>query len=1003
MQESSIRSARDEVLGLLRRQRDLLVRIEAAPVLLKQGRVDGVARTLDVETARAWRGNLDHECTMVERLEMVLAVVGTMKAGKSTTINAIVGTEVLPNRNQPMTTLPTLIRHRPGQTIPVMLVPKPAPLIKMAVDVRAALERARGRPGLRAIGLYNEPDGRGLIEDLLSSDPQRLFLNRYEGQAKIFAFLKNLNDLMRLARDPAIDIEPPFDEFNGVAELPVIEVEFYHLRQTAAVREGNFALLDTPGPNESGQSGRLRKILKDQLARASAVLAVLDYTQLKSEAEEDVRNDLAEIAEQTEDRLFVLVNKFDQKDRNSMNAEETRDHIAKGLMNGRVDAARIFPASSRNGYLANRARQELERGGRLPDPMVHDWVVDFAKLGLGISWKRELNNPAVVRAAADDLWASSHFDAPIRHVVVKAAAQAAMIAMKSALAKMGDQGRKIDTFLELRRGSLGQDVREAQALITGLERDIGGIEAAQVEARKGVFEITALYSHVVDSIQSEVKAALRGNLTRFFKTGINDPSIRAAEYQRALVQSHQRLTLVNGRHTTIFEPVFAVDDGASDTTTPHRAATRLFDPASPIIRCDGEAAARKLAALISREVEIQVREALALLETKLSESAQALERGVGKALHQSVGWVLEKAHSRLKTQGFHLNIKFPDPKLDAIGGQLGDLGSVAISQQTLIKKGRRETQSLLGQIGRWWKGDASDWGYEIRTYQETLYQVDIDKVSAKVLSLFDSEGLGLHADSKGFVGRVIEPILIGYFTELKQYLESFRGILLDGIEDHRYKQKQLDELRRVIGGIVTEAGSHGRDVTVLKEKLDALPVAALEDPLPPEPEPEPEPEPKAIPATARDEARKREFTGDETIVPDVDATFIGADIEATMIGTLLSKPKDTLELHYNDKIITLSLLGGKLLLGRGSDCNLVVTGRRSSRHHAEISYQNGIFMLVDSSTNGTFLQFDGSTEMRTINRTSELLRNTGKIGLGMEPGNDREHTIVFKVVHPGGR
>ncbi|HBV0140261.1 TPA: antirestriction protein [Escherichia coli] len=29
---------------------------------------------------------------------MVLAVVGTMKAGKSTTINAIVGQEILPNR-----------------------------------------------------------------------------------------------------------------------------------------------------------------------------------------------------------------------------------------------------------------------------------------------------------------------------------------------------------------------------------------------------------------------------------------------------------------------------------------------------------------------------------------------------------------------------------------------------------------------------------------------------------------------------------------------------------------------------------------------------------------------------------------------------------------------------------------------------------------------------------------------------------------------------------------
>ncbi len=55
---------------------------------------------------------LENEQQKLANNEMVLAVVGTMKAGKSTTINAIVGTEVLPNRNRPMTALPTLIRHK---------------------------------------------------------------------------------------------------------------------------------------------------------------------------------------------------------------------------------------------------------------------------------------------------------------------------------------------------------------------------------------------------------------------------------------------------------------------------------------------------------------------------------------------------------------------------------------------------------------------------------------------------------------------------------------------------------------------------------------------------------------------------------------------------------------------------------------------------------------------------------------------------------------------------
>ncbi len=44
---------------------------------------------------------LEGEQIKTARREMVLAVVGTMKAGKSTTINAIVGQEILPNRNRP--------------------------------------------------------------------------------------------------------------------------------------------------------------------------------------------------------------------------------------------------------------------------------------------------------------------------------------------------------------------------------------------------------------------------------------------------------------------------------------------------------------------------------------------------------------------------------------------------------------------------------------------------------------------------------------------------------------------------------------------------------------------------------------------------------------------------------------------------------------------------------------------------------------------------------------
>ena len=55
---------------------------------------------------------LDNERKKLENLEFVISIVGTVKAGKSTTINAIVGQEILPNRSAPMTTLPTLVTHK---------------------------------------------------------------------------------------------------------------------------------------------------------------------------------------------------------------------------------------------------------------------------------------------------------------------------------------------------------------------------------------------------------------------------------------------------------------------------------------------------------------------------------------------------------------------------------------------------------------------------------------------------------------------------------------------------------------------------------------------------------------------------------------------------------------------------------------------------------------------------------------------------------------------------
>lgn len=60
---------------------------------------------------------VNQEIEKVKNLELRMAIVAPMKAGKSTITNAIIGQDILPSRNAAMTTLPTEIIFETGSAI----------------------------------------------------------------------------------------------------------------------------------------------------------------------------------------------------------------------------------------------------------------------------------------------------------------------------------------------------------------------------------------------------------------------------------------------------------------------------------------------------------------------------------------------------------------------------------------------------------------------------------------------------------------------------------------------------------------------------------------------------------------------------------------------------------------------------------------------------------------------------------------------------------------------
>jgi class 3 adenylate cyclase len=102
-------------------------------------------------------------------------------------------------------------------------------------------------------------------------------------------------------------------------------------------------------------------------------------------------------------------------------------------------------------------------------------------------------------------------------------------------------------------------------------------------------------------------------------------------------------------------------------------------------------------------------------------------------------------------------------------------------------------------------------------------------------------------------------------------------------------------------------------------------------------------------------------------------------------------------LTVRDQTVEVSDTRKSVNIGRADDNDLVVKGNLISRIHAKVELRRGKFILVDQSTNGTFLQ-NVQGEETFVRRDSTELHEEGTIGLGRaeEPGGNL--AIHFKAL-----
>ncbi|EER6665362.1 dynamin family protein [Escherichia coli] len=793
MHEKNIALLCDEADRLLQLNINLLRQMVDEPDVLSDGKHEN-GQLFDKQKALKRIEELEGEQIKTARREMVLAVVGTMKAGKSTTINAIVGQEILPNRNRPMTSVPTLIRHVPGKTEPVLHLEHIQPVRDLLIALQEKLATPEGQQSAQT--LQQSGDTRELLE-ILKNDAW--LKKEYHGEEEIFTGLASLNDLVRLAA--AMGTEFPFGEYAEVQKLPVIDVAFSHLVGMDTC-QGTLTLLDTPGPNEAGQP-QMEVMMRDQLQKASAVLAVMDYTQMNSKADEDVRKELNAIADVSAGRLFVLVNKFDEKDRNGDGADTVRQKVPAMLNSDVLPASRVYPGSSRQAYLANRALHELRKNGTLPADEA--WVDDFVREAFGRMKKEYVcKDSELATEGATDLWEGSLIDKLITEVIQSSHSRAAALAVDSAAAKLMQNAENVSEYLSLRHQGLQQSIQSLQTHISSLLADIQEIADCQEQVTRDVRMAMEEIDARTRELLTGVCASLEEKLNDYFRSGKRKEQQMLEEENSA--QPRERNAFA------FFHDIFGTGN--------QHDRMRDFDPDSPEIKFSDRRKALELMTQIESTVTSLHREAEAQFRPELEKIVRGIETGFrGTALYATEN-IAGRINARLEDEGFTVKISFPAVSQLQTRLAVKTNLSALMEERTETVTRRRRKDSIIGKICGFF--GTSEWGWENYDVNVSRSVININTVREEVMSVTRAYFGELQASIEQDINQPVRQEIDDFFCTFREKVEQLRNTLIQSSEDHKRDQQAQERLTGRLQALNEKVPELITDSKALREELETM-------------------------------------------------------------------------------------------------------------------------------------------------------------------------------------
>jgi len=138
--------------------------------------------------------------------------------------------------------------------------------------------------------------------------------------------------------------------------------------------------------------------------------------------------------------------------------------------------------------------------------------------------------------------------------------------------------------------------------------------------------------------------------------------------------------------------------------------------------------------------------------------------------------------------------------------------------------------------------------------------------------------------------------------------------------------------------------------------------------------------------------------GKEKMIDIVEVLWAPDDSELTCLFSarqvLEEKPAWFMDIRYQDSLLKISKELPNIVMGRGKQCELMINSPQASREHAKLISRRGKVVLVDQSTNGTFIKSVRGEEI-FLHKEELPLSESGTISLGLPGSQNEGHLIHF--------